>query len=454
MKPDPSPSSKSSLTEESFGHSSASIDAWRRRTQTALDRGAQTPFYLFSPDSVLERFHSVENLNFGLPTTCWYSFKTQPLPPLIRHWVELQRPIEVVSEFELRAALASNCPPERLLVNGPAKHRWLPRFPIPGLRVNFDSLTELHPLLPMASNLGWRTGIRIRTSEEFDPENPSFPTQFGLEPEELPSALQQIRAIGMEPETVHTHLRTNVSDPTCWTRAIEVLREYCEANQWQPRNLDLGGGLPAFTARTRNGKPYTASYDPSLKSYAEHIRKAIRPITWAKSLWLEHGRHMCAESGLLAIRILDIKQKGPHRLLICDGGRTLHALVSIWEDHQLIPLRSSTSPSIPTAVHGPTCMAFDQLGRRHLPSDLGIGDVLLWLDSGAYHLPWETRFSHGLCEVWWDAGDCQPRCERRAESFEESWTCWKTASQPTPGEKTRPLRQEKHLDADGSERVE
>ncbi len=454
MKPHPSTPHTSAAGEESFGHSPASINAWRRRTQAALDRGAQTPFYLFSPDSVIERTHAIEKLDFGLPTTCWYSFKTQPLPPLIRHWVGLERPIEVVSEFELRAALASNCPPERLLINGPAKHRWLPRFPIPGLKVNFDSLTELHPLLPMASQLGWRTGIRVRTSEEFDPENPSFPTQFGMEPGELPKALPQFRNAGLEPETIHTHLRTNVSDPTCWTRALDVLRHCCEANQWHPANIDLGGGLPAFTARTRAGKPYTASFDPALKSYAEHVRNALRPFTWAKTLWLEHGRHTCAESGLLAIRILDIKQKGPHRLLICDGGRTLHALVSIWEDHQLIPLKASTSPTTPAAVHGPTCMAFDQLGRRLLPSDVNIGDVLLWLDAGAYHLPWETRFSHGLCEVWWDAGTNNPTCERRAESFQDSWILWQTTQQSGLGAKTRPLRQENHLDADGSKRVE
>jgi hypothetical protein len=35
-----------------------------------------------------------------------------------------------------------------------------------------------------------------------------------------------------------------------------------------------------------------------------------------------------------------------------------------------------------------------------------VGDVIVWLDAGAYHLPWETRFSHGLCPiVWFDADE-------------------------------------------------
>lgn len=53
-----------------------------------------------------------------------------------------------------------------------------------------------------------------------------------------------------------------------------------------------------------------------------------------------------------------------------------------------------------TSVHGPTCMAFDTLARRPMAVSLGPGDVLIWLDAGAYHLPWETRFSHELAEVW------------------------------------------------------
>ena len=35
-----------------------------------------------------------------------------------------------------------------------------------------------------------------------------------------------------------------------------------------------------------------------------------------------------------------------------------------------------------------------------LPDTISPGDFIVWLDAGAYHLPWETRFSHGLCAVY------------------------------------------------------
>src|SRR5207244_4719330 len=58
----------------------------------------------------------------------WLSCKTQPVAPLLRCWREQNRDIEVVSEFELRAALAEGFAPENILVNGPAKHHWLSQF--------------------------------------------------------------------------------------------------------------------------------------------------------------------------------------------------------------------------------------------------------------------------------------------------------------------------------------
>ncbi|MFM8360027.1 MAG: hypothetical protein ACKOET_15890, partial [Verrucomicrobiota bacterium] len=81
---------------------------------------------------------------------------------------------------------------------------------------------------------------------------------------------------------------------------------------------------------------------------------------------------------------------------------------------------------LPTDVHGPTCMAFDQFGRHGLPASVQPGDVLLWSEAGAYHLPWETRFSHGLAEAWWVEGDALRRV-RPAETFEEYAGRWEPA---------------------------
>jgi hypothetical protein len=72
-------------------------------------------------------------------------------------------------------------------------------------------------------------------------------------------------------------------------------------------------------------------------------------------------------------------------------------------------------------------MAFDQLARRALPADLRAGDFLIWMDAGAYHLPWETRFSHGYAAVVWEEGGVL-RLIRKPERFEQWEGMWVSGS--------------------------
>jgi diaminopimelate decarboxylase len=334
----------------------------------------------------------------------------------------------VVSEFEFRAALREGFKPGQILINGPAKHRWLPANARRGLRVNFDSRAELDALLPLAKQLDWSVGLRCHTREEFDPENPQFPTQFGFEFDEAVAAMKKLKQAGARLETVHFHLRTNVVSHVPFEHALAEVAALCARANFSPLHLDCGGGLPVRNVLSRGGRKLDAEF--SLPALAAMYRRAIKQFPGLRELWLENGRFLTAGSGALVVRVLDVKTRRGWRQLICDGGRTMHGLVSMWEQHGLISLSVRRGEPAPTAVHGPTCMAFDQLARRPLPANLRAGDRLVWLDAGAYHLPWETRFSHGLAEVWWHDGRELTRA-RAAESFAGWWGHW-IRRQPGP----------------------
>jgi hypothetical protein len=71
-------------------------------------------------------------------------------------------------------------------------------------------------------------------------------------------------------------------------------------------------------------------------------------------------------------------------------------------------------------------MAYDELARRPMPATIAPGDHLVWLDAGAYHLPWETRFSHGWPAVIWHH-DSKLALVRSPESFGAWWGQWRGA---------------------------
>ena len=393
---------------------------WRALLESLRAEHA-TPFYLFSVAPIQEALSELDQ-HFGhLPIRHWLSFKTQPLRPLVQWWQQQGRSIEVVSEFEFLAARAEGFPAERILINGPAKHHWLRKHAVPGLNVNFDSPNEAEALASLAANLDWTCGIRFLTREEFDPEKPEFATQFGLTPDEATKVIVLLRQAKVKLETAHFHLRTNVASVDIYERALKEVAATCGASGFSPRFIDFGGGFPPPHVHTRGGKPVNAQFN-----WAEMARvygDALKLFPDAKEIWLENGRSMSARSGVLVVSILDIKERGNVRALICDSGRTMNALVSNWEMHEIFTMPERNGDTVLSTVHGPTCMAFDQLARCPLPRSLGVGDWIIWMEAGAYHLPWETRFSHGLTKVLWHDGT-QVTEVRARESFEDWWRLW------------------------------
>lgn len=422
-----------------FDHPPAVLEDWKRLVREALLLGTPSPFYVLSAFPVAARIAELDRALAGAgfqtaangPATkivCrhWLSCKTQPVAPLLRWWGGQGRPVEVVSEFELRAALAEGFAPGLILANGPAKHHWLPRVAevqdLRELSVNFDSAAEVAALLPLARRFHWRCGVRLNTAEEFDPENPEFPTQFGFTPEEAVAALRKLRRAKARLETVSFHLRTNVASAQVYERAMGEAAAVCGRAKFAPQCLDLGGGAPVRHVLTRGGKVFTGEF--GLRAWAETLRQAAKKFPGLREIWLENGRFVSAGSGALVMKILDVKERRGLRQLICDGGRTLNALTSLWEQHRILSVPERSGASALTAVHGPTCMAFDQLARMPLPRSLRAGDHLIWLEAGAYHIPWETRFSHGHAAVLWqDERGLRP--VRARQSFEDFWGQWR-----------------------------
>ena len=374
---------------------------WRRRVRSAVGASG-TPALVFAEEPLVAQARRLQASFAGMPVRHWWSFKTLPLLAAVRACRRLGFGVEVVSEYELRSVLGAGIPPSDILVNGPAKHAWLPRTEVSGLWVNFDALGEVEALAGLAVERGWRVGLRLNTRSEENFEFPGVRTQFGLLGSEVSRAVDRLRRVGKEPEVLHFHLRTQVPEARLYREAAEeALGRAAEAG-WTPTILDLGGGFPAERVRTRKGAPWNAGFS------TERLRETLSTVRHRHphlaAIWMENGRWLVSPSGVLVVEVLETKEGRGVRTVICDGGRTLQAMVATWERHAMFPLPVRHGRAVKTLVCGPTCMAFDNLGLHDLPTTLRNGDRLVWMDAGAYQMSWETRFSHGLGAVVWTVG--------------------------------------------------
>jgi len=268
-------------------------------------------------------------------------------------------------------------------------------------------------LLPVALEYGWRVGVRCHAPDERDARDPRFGGPFGMTRAEAVHSLRRLVAAGADVQSAHFHLGQRPQECDAYTRAVAHVADICDAAGFSPRYLDCGGGLPS---RSEAG--------PSLQGLAAAIRTASSRFARLEEIWLENGRFITDASTALAVRIVDVKERPESRYLICDGGRTNHALAA---DKGLHPLRffpeRHGAPRL-TTICGPTCMTDDTLGRVMAPGDLQPGDVIAWMHAGAYHLPWETRFSHGLSAVAWRGADDILRLARPHEAADQWSKAW------------------------------
>lgn len=397
---------------------------WRLLAKQAAE-AVGTPCYLVSERCVHQALARLNALESCIDLRHWVSLKSQPLPRLVQVAAGLGLGVDVVSECELLGVLAAGVPAGRILVNGVGKHTWLPRHRVPGLHVHLDSLAEVRGLASVAKAVGWNIGLRCAIPEAANtklvPSGLAW-DQFGMTELELRAATRELADAGVAIRGIHFHLHTNVRAVDNYGLALTRVAAAVEACGLEPEYVDMGGGLPVAGEFSLDGTSAATTFD--LDQFRDLLASVPSILPSAREVWLENGRFLTGPAGALVMTILDRKERGDVVYLICDGGRVNHARMASTERHEILLAPQGRGPVRKTFVCGPTCSAVDRLGCWGLPDSAEPGDLLIWLNAGAYHIPLETRFSCGLAPVVWFDDQDRPEVIRTRETAMEWWGHW------------------------------
>lgn len=201
-------------------------------------------------------------------------------------------------------------------------------------------------------------------------------SKFGLPLDQLPTFLQLADAHGVTVRGLHAHLGSGVLDAGHWGEVYAQLASLAE-RIGSVAFLNIGGGL---------GVP---SHPGEARLDIAELDRVLREVKAAYphyQLWMEPGRYLVADAGVLLARATQQKGKGAYRYLGLDTGMNSlirPALYDAW--HEIINLSRLDEPA--TALYqvvGPICESGDVLGTdRRLP-EAQEDDVILIAQAGAY----------------------------------------------------------------------
>jgi diaminopimelate decarboxylase/aspartate kinase len=201
-------------------------------------------------------------------------------------------------------------------------------------------------------------------------------SKFGVTLDEMDELETLVRSAGAKVVGLHAHTGSGVFSVDNWQSVGEILTGLTQRFK-DVRYVDLGGGLGV---PERFGQP---EVELSAFGSALSALKAQHPNL---KLWIEPGRYLVAEAGVLLAKVTQLKTKGDVRYVgVATGMNSLIRPALYGAHHEILNLtRLDEAVTDEVNIVGPICESGDQLGLDRLLPPTFEGDVLLIATTGAY----------------------------------------------------------------------
>ncbi len=353
---------------------------WRQRRAELLRSAAQaTPQYVYNLDSVRANARALRAL--GAVDRWHYALKANAHPAILRVLHEEGFAFECVSLAELQAVRAAlpALPAEHILFtpNFAPREEYAAALDA-GVRVTLDAL---HPIehwgeLFAGREIHLRVDLGVGRGHHDKVKTGGAASKFGVALDQVEAFRSAARSAGARIVGLHAHLGSGILDVEHWRAVYSQLASLAEGFT-RIESIDIGGGLGVPS------RPDETALD--LHALGEGLAE-IRKVYPQFALWMEPGRFLVADAGVLLARVTQTKRKGRTHYVGIDAGMNSlirPALYEAW--HEIVNLtRLDEAPAQMAQVVGPICESGDVLGaNRRLPA-CQEGDVVLIAQTGAY----------------------------------------------------------------------
>ena len=350
-----------------------------------------TPFYCYSTATLERHYRVFADAFAGSPgTLVCYSVKANSNLGVLATLARLGAGMDVVSEGELRRALAVKVPPEKIVFSGVGKTSAEMAFALDAgiFAFNVESEAELRALSEVAEAKGRTARIAVRVNPDVDAKTHhkiatgKAENKFGVPFAEAPAlyALAS-RLPGIEVAGVHMHIGSQITELAPFKNAFALLKELVAALRgagFAISFVNLGGGL---------GIPYRKDQPPPPlpEDYAKLVAEEVGGL--GVRLLFEPGRMIAGNAGILVARVLYVKRGASKTFTIVDAAMNDLMRPTLYEAyHEILHVMEPApgTPTVVTDVAGPVCDTGDYLALARALPELRAGDLISVMTAGAY----------------------------------------------------------------------
>lgn len=344
-----------------------------------------TPFYCYS-SATLTRHYQVFSEHFPGAKVC-FAVKSNGNVAVLKTLAKLGCGADVVSEGEIRLALAAGIMPDKIVFSGVGKTAAEMRFALTQniFQFNIESEPELELLNDVAVSMKKKAPIAVRVNPDVDPKTHAKistgqkASKFGVPMKDALAVYKKAASMpGISVQSVSVHIGSQLTNLEPFKQAFARVRTFIEelrANNIPITYADLGGGL---------GIPYGKESPPLPAAYAEIVHEAMEGL--GCKLVFEPGRVLVGNAGVLVTRVLYVKRSEDKIFVIVDAAMNDLIRPTLYEAyHEIVPVKPN--PDAPTEIVdivGPVCETGDVFAESRLMKVPNPGDLLVLRSAGAY----------------------------------------------------------------------
>ena len=369
----------------------------------AIAKAVGTPVYVYS-SATLERHFSVlrealAGAGRGEPLIA-FAVKANSNVAVLATLARLGAGADVVSEGEIRRALAAGVPPQRIVFSGVGKsaHEIAYALDVGVAELNVESEPELELIDQIARAKGLRAAVAIRVNPDVEAgghakiSTGKADNKFGVsfaEAERLyvrASNMAGVRAMGLA-----CHIGSQITDLAPMEAAFRKVRGLLIRLRMQGLNverLDLGGGL---------GVPYFNQPEPpGPEAYATMVKRLADGLD--VELAFEPGRMIAANAGVLVAKVLHIHERAEgRRFLVLDAAMNDLVRPAMYDAyHDIRPVTPRAGEPLAYDVVGPVCETGDTFTRERMLPPMQPGDLVAFMSAGAYGATMASEYNSRL----------------------------------------------------------